>query len=98
MKNPDGSVYEATGMAVASGQGEEPGPSVFPDFSRPATRDWWGGLYKGLLDVGVAGIWNDMNEPALFVTADRNDAARRRATTTRASRPTTARSTTSTAC
>ena len=23
-----------------------PAPSVFPDFSKPAARDWWGGLYK----------------------------------------------------
>jgi alpha-glucosidase len=41
---------------------------VFPDFSRPATREWWGDMYKSLLDVGVAGIWNDMNEPSVFNT------------------------------
>src|SRR5688572_4066809 len=65
VKNPDGTVLEAP---VWPSQAERnPGPSVFPDFSRPATRDWWGSLYKLLLDVGVAGIWNDMNEPALFV-------------------------------
>jgi len=63
--NPDGSVLEAP---VWPSQAEkDPAPSVFPDFSRPATREWWGGLYKGLVDLGVAGIWNDMNEPALFV-------------------------------
>ena len=45
---------------------KDPRPSVFPDFSNPAARDWWGGLYKTLLDVGVAGIWNDMNEPSVF--------------------------------
>jgi alpha-glucosidase len=39
---------------------------VFPDFSKPAARAWWGGLYKTLTDLGVAGIWNDMNEPAVF--------------------------------
>jgi len=61
----DGSVYEAP---VWPSQAErQPGPSVFPDFSRPSTRDWWGGLYKSFLDLGVAGIWNDMNEPAVFV-------------------------------
>ena len=65
VKNPDGSVLEAP---VWPSQAEKsPAPSVFPDFSRPATRDWWGGLYKGLVDLGIAGIWNDMNEPALFV-------------------------------
>lgn len=42
-----------------------PGESVFPDFSRSEIRNWWGDLYKGLLDQGVDGIWNDMNEPSL---------------------------------
>ncbi|MEG3181551.1 glycoside hydrolase family 31 protein [Sphingomonas sp. LT1P40] len=45
-----------------------PGPSVFPDFTRAASRDWWGGLYKGLVTAGIAGHWNDMNEPAIFET------------------------------
>ena len=44
-----------------------PGPSVFPDFTRAATRAWWGGLYKGFVAEGAAGFWNDMNEPAVFV-------------------------------
>ena len=44
-----------------------PGDCYFPDFTRPEVRDWWAGLYKGLIEeVGVAGVWNDMNEPALF--------------------------------
>ena len=43
-----------------------PGPSVFPDFTRKSTRDWWGTLYKGFVADGVAGFWNDMNEPAVF--------------------------------
>ena len=43
-----------------------PGPSVFPDFTRKVTRDWWGTLYKQLDTDGVAGFWNDMNEPAVF--------------------------------
>ncbi|HPF39972.1 MAG TPA: glycoside hydrolase family 31 protein [Phycisphaerae bacterium] len=43
-----------------------PGETVFPDFTRPETREWWGSLYKGLLDDGVTGFWNDMNEPADF--------------------------------
>ena len=44
-----------------------PGDCYFPDFTRPEVREWWAGLYKGLIeDVGVAGVWNDMNEPALF--------------------------------
>ncbi len=62
---PDGSVYEAPVWPSQAARG--PGPSVFPDFSRPATREWWGSLYKPFLDLGIAGIWNDMNEPAVFV-------------------------------
>ncbi len=45
-----------------------PGPSVFPDFTDAKVRDWWGGLFKGQLADGVAGAWNDMNEPAVFET------------------------------
>ena len=43
-----------------------PGPAVFPDFTRAQTRQWWGNLYKQFVDDGVAGFWNDMNEPAVF--------------------------------
>ncbi len=44
-----------------------PGACHFPDFTDPRVREWWGGLYRGLLeDDGVAGVWNDMNEPAVF--------------------------------
>ncbi len=64
VKNPDGSVY--TAPVWPSQADKNPGPSAFPDFSKPAARDWWGGLYHLLTDVGVAGIWNDMNEPAVF--------------------------------
>ncbi|HVR44075.1 MAG TPA: glycoside hydrolase family 31 protein [Thermoanaerobaculia bacterium] len=63
VKNPDGSIYEAPVWPAVPDDG---GPSVFPDFSKPAARAWWGSLYAGLLDAGVAGIWNDMNEPAIF--------------------------------
>jgi alpha-glucosidase len=65
VKNPDGTVYE--GPVWPSHAERNPRPSVFPDFSKPAARDWWGGLHASLLDDGVAGIWNDMNEPAVFV-------------------------------
>lgn len=43
-----------------------PGTSVFPDFSREYVRKWWGEKTKILLDHGIRGIWNDMNEPASF--------------------------------
>ncbi len=43
-----------------------PGDSVFPDFTSYKTRLWWGDKTKLLLDKGISGIWNDMNEPASF--------------------------------
>lgn len=46
-----------------------PGWCVFPDFTKPAVRKWWSRQYEYLLDVGVAGFWHDMNEPAAFITS-----------------------------
>lgn len=43
-----------------------PGDAVFPDFTLERVRGWWGTLYKGLIADGVAGFWNDMNEPSVF--------------------------------
>ncbi|MEQ8925562.1 MAG: glycoside hydrolase family 31 protein, partial [Fulvivirga sp.] len=43
-----------------------PGPCHFPDFTNPEARIWWSGLFSGLVNDGVAGVWNDMNEPAVF--------------------------------
>ena len=43
-----------------------PGACVFPDFTRTQTRAWWGGLYRDFVATGVDGVWNDMNEPAVF--------------------------------
>ncbi len=48
-----------------------PGATVFPDFTRQVTRQWWGQLYRDFVSDGVAGFWNDMNEPALFHTASK---------------------------
>ena len=56
-KTPEGEVYI---NAVW------PGDAAFPDFGNPAVRTWWGEKQKFLLDKGVRGIWNDMNEPASF--------------------------------
>lgn len=42
-----------------------PDKAVFPDFLRSDVREWWGDLHKSLTSIGVAGIWNDMNEPAI---------------------------------
>jgi len=57
VKNPDGSTY--VGMVW-------PGKSVFPDFTRKVSREWWGSLYSDFVGKGIAGFWNDMNEPAIF--------------------------------
>ncbi|MDB5694272.1 MAG: alpha-glucosidase [Alphaproteobacteria bacterium] len=57
--NPDGSVYVGKVW---------PGDSVFPDFTDAGARAWWGGLFRPLVDAGIAGIWNDMNEPSVFET------------------------------
>lgn len=43
-----------------------PGEVHFPDFIQSATRQWWGRYNADLIEQGVAGIWNDMNEPANF--------------------------------
>ncbi|PKP40584.1 MAG: glycosyl hydrolase [Bacteroidetes bacterium HGW-Bacteroidetes-13] len=44
-----------------------PGECNFPDFTKPEVREWWAGLYKELIsDMGVKGVWNDMNEPAIM--------------------------------
>ena len=48
-----------------------PGESLFPDFTRAATRQWWGDQYHALTSPGVRGFWNDMNEPADFAHADK---------------------------
>ncbi len=57
LKYPDGTNYQ--GLVW-------PGVSFFPDFSSSPVQKWWGGLFKNMLDVGVAGFWNDMNEPAVW--------------------------------
>ncbi len=59
VKNPDGSVYSGDVW---------PGPSVFPDFTQAQTREWWGDLYREFTKIGIAGFWNDMNEPSVFST------------------------------
>ncbi|HEX4342429.1 MAG TPA: TIM-barrel domain-containing protein, partial [Verrucomicrobiae bacterium] len=42
IKRPDGTVFE--GPVWPSLAKQNPGPSVFPDFSSPACREWWGSL------------------------------------------------------
>lgn len=62
VKNPDGSVYVGNVW---------PGESVFPDFTRAEVRKWWGTLYTDFVKMGVRGFWNDMNEPSIFLRADK---------------------------
>ncbi|MFO7341170.1 MAG: glycoside hydrolase family 31 protein [Bacillaceae bacterium] len=43
-----------------------PGNSAFPDFTDERVRKWWGEKHQFYIDLGIEGIWNDMNEPAVF--------------------------------
>lgn len=43
-----------------------PGKCNFPDYTNPVVRKWWANLFEGLIKAGIKGIWNDMNEPAVF--------------------------------
>jgi alpha-glucosidase len=57
LRRPDGSLFIGTVW---------PGPSGFPDFSRPETRAFWGGHIGELAAIGLDGIWLDVNEPTTF--------------------------------
>ncbi len=46
-----------------------PGLSCFPDFLSPRASAWFGDRYRPLLEAGIDGFWNDMNEPSLFYSA-----------------------------
>lgn len=62
VKGLDGSVFVG---------GVWPGPAVFPDFTRQSSREWWGSLYRSFVADGLAGFWNDMNEPSIFTTPNK---------------------------
>lgn len=57
LKAPGGQVYTAKAW---------PGLSAWPDLSRAATRSWWAALVADFVQVGLAGIWLDLNEPTTF--------------------------------
>jgi len=59
VKNADGSELHATVW---------PGVCAFPDFTDASAREWFGSLYKTNVEQGVAGFWNDMNEPGVFLS------------------------------
>ena len=60
-KKEDGSDYVAAVW---------PGKVHFPDVLNPDAREWFGNQYQGLLETGIEGFWNDMNEPAIFYTPE----------------------------
>ncbi|MCB9437363.1 MAG: glycoside hydrolase family 31 protein [Anaerolineales bacterium] len=43
------------------------GSSAFPDFTKPNARQWWAGQVTDFLKLDFDGIWNDMNEPTVFM-------------------------------
>lgn len=43
-----------------------PGKCCFPDMLNEEAGKWFGNKYKLLLEQGIDGFWNDMNEPAIF--------------------------------
>lgn len=57
VKYPDGQLFSADVW---------PGTCHFPDFTNANTRNWWGTSFEGLINNGVVGFWNDMNEPAAW--------------------------------
>ncbi len=48
-----------------------PGKVHFPDFLNAKARMWFGDFYHKMLDMGIEGFWNDMNEPAIFYSEKR---------------------------
>ncbi|WP_257385638.1 glycoside hydrolase family 31 protein [Tahibacter caeni] len=74
--DPGYAVYDSgrqAGVYVRDAQGAElraqvwPGETAFPDFTDPQARAWWGGQMAKPVRDDIDGIWNDMNEPGVFV-------------------------------
>ncbi len=57
LKYPDGQLYSGNVW---------PGKCHFTDYARAESRQWWGDLIGKFIAAGVAGIWNDMNEPSVW--------------------------------
>ena len=66
-RNADGTDFEC---------GVWPGIVGLPDFLNKDAREWFGAQYKTLIDMGIDGFWNDMNEPALFYSKNGLDKAK----------------------
>ncbi len=67
-KNADGTDFVA---------GVWPGDCCFPDFLNPEARKWFGDSYSYLVDQGIDGFWNDMNEPSLFYSKEHLEEVRK---------------------
>ena len=48
-----------------------PGKVHFPDVLNSEARAWFGEKYRWLIDQGIDGFWNDMNEPSIFYSEKR---------------------------
>lgn len=57
VRDKDGNVYNGNVW---------PGVCVFPDYLNKDVRNWWAGLYEEFMAHEIDGVWNDMNEPAVF--------------------------------
>ncbi len=57
VKDKDGNVFNGNVW---------PGVCVFPDYLNKEVRKWWAGLYEDFMAHNIDGVWNDMNEPAVF--------------------------------
>ncbi len=57
VKYPDNQPYKGAAW---------PGWCQFPDFTEERVRTWWGQYVAELVQMGVDGFWNDMNEPAVW--------------------------------
>ncbi len=50
-----------------------PGYTHFPDVLNKEAREWFGSHYRFLVEQGIEGFWNDMNEPAIFYSREGMD-------------------------
>lgn len=76
IKNEDGYFIHDSGNErnawVQKADGSEytgyvwPGECVFPDYTNAEVRQWWATLYEPFMANNIDGVWNDMNEPAIF--------------------------------
>lgn len=57
IRQADGSLFEGDVW---------PGRCAWPDFTSAGVRRWWGEQTARFVRNGADGVWNDMNEPAVF--------------------------------